>query len=186
MAQFYVADANGEWVGPVDPFTLAEACRQGRYEATRAICVTNPPQGEVVTTAGAFAREFGRAPPLAFFLKVGAAAAALYAAKKGVDYLRADPETRAIQASAERHERRGAVVRADLPGWPRPPVLRGRIPDVHADYGTHQVVEEYENPASVERGHAREQDAAFRAWEARTPDRSYTQHVVPGGRGGRG
>lgn len=97
-----------------------------------------------------------------------------------------DPERVAIQQSAEWHAQRGAEVRADIPGWPRPPVLDGRIPDVHADYGDRVVIEEYENEQSISRTHASEQDATFTRWANRSYRREYTQLVVPGGRGGRG
>lgn len=97
-----------------------------------------------------------------------------------------DPESDAIRKSAEWHAQRGADVRADIHGWPRPPTLDGRIPDVHADYGDRVVIEEYENDRSISRPHAVEQDVTFTRWANRSHRRHYTQFVVPGGRGGRG
>lgn len=98
----------------------------------------------------------------------------------------ADPEWVAIHQSAERHARNGADVRADIAGWPRPPVLDGRIPDVHAHYGDRVEIEEYENERSVVRTHAAEQHATFTRWANRSYRREYTQFLVPGGRGGHG
>jgi hypothetical protein len=86
-----------------------------------------------------------------------------------------DPEAKAILRSARSHVKAGAEVYADLPGWPKPPVLNGHIPDVYAEY-----------ELSIERTHARRQDAAFSAWAEQGEHREYEQILIKGGRGGRG
>jgi hypothetical protein len=99
---------------------------------------------------------------------------------------RRDPEPRAILEAAQTLERDGGVVFANLEGWPRPPVVRGFVPDLYAVFEDREIVLEFENERSVLREEARRQDLAFAAWAEASPSRIYEQIVVEGGRGGRG
>jgi hypothetical protein len=110
-----------------------------------------------------------------------------YAIAAAVSYALDDPERREIERSAKRHQRRGATVRADIAGWPRPPLIGGHIPDVFAWYPSGRVVvEEFENDRSVFSVHAERQHDAFSRWADRVPNRRrYTQIEIEGGRGGR-
>lgn len=116
---------------------------------------------------------------------VGAAGA--FALANVIEALTEDPERKAIRQSAEKHLARGAEVFADIPGWPRPPVIFGRIPDIYAKYPNGRVkIEEFENDSSVSSTHANAQDRAFTRWVNMSVRFSYTQIIVDGGRGGRG
>lgn len=127
------------------------------------------------------ARTFPNA--LETLLWIGAAGLAAYAF---YEVFLADPEPRRIRQLARAFEDEGANVYADLKGWPQPPLLEGRRPDVFADFGDEQIAVEVENDVSVDRHHARQQDHAFRRWESRSPRRrAYTQEIVDGGRGAR-
>lgn len=98
-----------------------------------------------------------------------------------------DPEREGIERRARALAKRGANVSADIPGWRRPPLINGHIPDIHARFRDgHEKLYEYENERSVRSTHARRQDAAFRAYAAESPSRSYRSVVVQGGRGGHG
>ena len=96
-----------------------------------------------------------------------------------------DPEPRAIRRAAKAMDEDGAVVFANLDGWPRPPVVKGYIPDVYAVYEDREIILEFENERSVEQAQALREDVAFAAWARESPGREYDQIVVPGGRGGR-
>ena len=96
-----------------------------------------------------------------------------------------DPEARAIRDAAKAMDLDGAVVFANLDGWPRPPVVNGCIPDVYAVYEDREIILEFENERSVELAEALREDVAFASWAEESPGREYDQIVVPGGRGGR-
>lgn len=98
------------------------------------------------------------------------------------DAARGDPGPRAIRAAAERLERSGALVFADVAGWPRPPLVRGYVPSVYAVYEDREVVIRLEEqpdadaddpPESVSRKHL-----AFTAWAEASPQRDYDVIVV--------
>ncbi len=96
-----------------------------------------------------------------------------------------DPEAKAMREAADTLERDGAVVFAQLGGWPRPPVLLGFVPDVYAVFEDCEVALSFENEQSVLDPSTRRQDLAFTAWAEASPLRVYEQIVVSGGRGGR-
>jgi hypothetical protein len=96
-----------------------------------------------------------------------------------------DPEIRAIREAAEALERDGAVVFANLGGWPRPPVLLGFIPDVYAVFEDCEVALWFENEHSALEASTLRQDRALTSWADASPLRVYEQIVVAGGRGGR-
>lgn len=97
-----------------------------------------------------------------------------------------DPEPKRIREIAEGYERDGASVWADIKGWPQPPLLNGRRPDVFAKFscGFREAVE-VENDRSIDRSHARAQIADLSRWEARTKRTAFFVDVVKGGRGGK-
>ena len=99
---------------------------------------------------------------------------------------RRDPEPGAIRAAAEGLEREGAVVFANVAGWPRPPAIRGFVPDVYALFEDGEVVLAFDGDASAPRDVAARRDAAFAAWAAASSRREHERIVVRGGRGGRG
>jgi hypothetical protein len=99
---------------------------------------------------------------------------------------RRDPEPLAIRKAAEAMDLDGAVVFANLDGWPRPPVVNGYIPDVYAVYEDREIILEFENDRSVEQAQALREDVAFASWADASEGREYDQIIVPGGRGGRG
>jgi hypothetical protein len=81
-----------------------------------------------------------------------------------------------LRDAAEALERDGAVVFAAAPGWPRPPVINGFIPDVYAVYEDREILLELEDEAALRRGEA------FAAWAVEAEGRDYQQIAVPGGR----
>jgi hypothetical protein len=111
------------------------------------------------------------------------AGSALHAALRAA---RRDPEPGAIRAAAEGLEREGAVVFAKLAGWPRPPAIRGFVPDVYALFEDGEVVLAVDNDALASGEVAARRDAAFAAWAAASSRREHERIVVRGGRGGRG
>jgi hypothetical protein len=102
-----------------------------------------------------------------------------------LDVARRDPEPRAIDKAARGLEEGGAIVFADLDGWPRPPAINGHVPDVYAVRESREIVLEFENPESVRCPPAERQNDAFESWADESPGREYEQIVVRGGRGGR-
>jgi hypothetical protein len=94
---------------------------------------------------------------------------------------RAGHGPRAVREAAETLEQDGAVVFANLDGWPRPPVLHGFIPDVYAVFEDREVVLEFEDEESVTKEPAQRQDAAFATWAGAAPGRAYEQIVLDAG-----
>jgi hypothetical protein len=85
--------------------------------------------------------------------------------------------------AAEALERDGAVVFAAAPGWPRPPVINGFIPDVYAVYEDHELLLEVDDEAPASEAPTLRRGDAFAAWAVASEGREYQQIVVPGGRG---
>lgn len=115
-------------------------------------------------------------------LGLGAIGAACWA----IDYLTSDPEPRRIKELAKEREDEGALVFADVKGYPQPPTVNGCRPDVlayHLD-GTEEMIE-VENEKSILGHHAAKQERAFEKWANRSGRRSFQFEVVTGGRGGR-
>ncbi len=86
-----------------------------------------------------------------------------------IDYLTSDPEPRRIRELAKEREDDGALVFADVKGYPQPPVINGRRPDVlayHPD-GTQEMIE-VENEKSIMGHHAGQQARAFEKWASRS------------------
>lgn len=200
MAKYFVLDVTtGQWCGPCSDSVIRNAIAEGSLATTHPVLPYRA--GAVPISAGAVPAPRN---PVVGLLKiagiVGLAIGGAYLLGKGIAVLtekktpaprlprrrHVDPETAAIRNSAKKHERNGALVAADIRGWPKPPVLNGHIPDVYANYGCWVVAEEYENDRSINSTHARRQHVAFSAWANRSARREYIQIEVEGGRGGRG
>jgi hypothetical protein len=179
---FYANYDTNTWQGPVDGETIRGWVVQGEMSRLHLVVLAEP---NAVPIAAEHVPPSG--PDLyEFLLTVGALGLGGWGAYKAYEYFRGDPERRAIQQSAERLLARGAEVYADLPGWPKPPVINGHIPDLYAVLNKRVVMAEYENEVSVSRSHARSQDRAFSAFARSRADVRYRQIVVEGGRGGHG
>jgi hypothetical protein len=91
-----------------------------------------------------------------------------------------------LRDAAEALERDGAVVFAAAPGWPRPPVINGFIPDVYAVYEDHEILLELDDEAPASEGSeppALRRGDAFAAWAVEAEGREYQQIAAPGARG---
>jgi hypothetical protein len=170
---------NNTWSAPADLELAAQVAEHLPSETLVRI------EGrQHLTTAGEFVQAYRNSGP-----GLGALVSILggaYLVARLWKYIRTDPERRAIERSAREHERKGALVAADIAGWARPPVINGHIPDVFASYPDGTVaIEEFENDRSVDGTHAHSQHEAFTQWSHRSPYRTYLQVVVSGGRGGR-
>ena len=88
-----------------------------------------------------------------------------------------------LRDAAEALERDGAVVFAAAPGWPRPPVINGFIPDVYAVYPDHEILLELEDEGSVDEGPTLRRSDAFAAWAVEAEGREHQQIAAPGSRG---
>ena len=174
------------WRGPFEENLVRRAVEAGQLTPTCLVCAEQAGAQPII--ASAIPKPEGLGPLGQFLLLTGGALLSGMALGALVDALStpSDPEPKAIRRSARRHEKKGAVVLADVDGYARPPKINGHIPDVYAVYEDRVVVEEFENERSVFRSHARQQDAAFSTWARRSRKREYQQVVVPGGRGGRG
>jgi hypothetical protein len=95
---------------------------------------------------------------------------------------RVAPEERALRDAAEALERDGAVVFAAAPGWPRPPVVNGFVPDVFAVYADRELLLQLAGDGADPASALRREDA-FAAWAVEAEGREYQQIAVPGVRG---
>ncbi|MCK4444774.1 MAG: hypothetical protein KAW09_09535 [Thermoplasmata archaeon] len=67
---------------------------------------------------------------------------------------------RAVKMEAKRYERKGWKVQADIPGYPKPPEIGGRRPDIKATKpGTTRIVE-VETPSTMKSD--KDQHSTFR------------------------
>ena len=182
MNYFVFVPREQRWSSVTFPdWQIVDAISRGRVPANHWVKLEDPPH--TMMMAGDIRVPQPRSEEgVPAWLKVALGAGALYLGYKGIQYLREDPEVRAIRNSAEDHVRSGAMVFADTKGWPRPPIANGHIPDVLAIYDDVTVIEEFENDRSVMRAHARRQHSAFSKLVA--SDVFYEQIVVAGGRGG--
>jgi hypothetical protein len=81
-----------------------------------------------------------------------------------------------VQTSAEYYEQQGYEVKADLPDYPRPPIMGGRRPDLVATKRKETVLEEVETRDSFEKD--KDQRAAFKEYaDARKNTRFWTKKV---------
>lgn len=121
----------------------------------------------------------------ALFKFVASAAVGALAAW-ALDQLLSDPEPRRIEELAQRLERRGADVCADIKGWCQPQLLNGRRPDVHGTFANgREVAIEVENGKSISSSHTRGQVTDLEQWAARSSRRTFKLVVVAAGRGGK-
>lgn len=81
---------------------------------------------------------------------------------------------RAVDELAARHEGDGWRVWADVDGWPTPPSVRGRRPDVLARDGGAVLVLEVETDPDADAA----QHEKFRAEAAENPDCQFIGYIV--------
>jgi len=137
--------------------------------------------GQRITTArdlDAFLRPPPASPWRGLLLAAGAGAIAYKLADWLLSPTAPTPHNRAVHALARKYRRRGADVRADLPGWPRPPVVCGRRPDVVAVFGKRMVWMEVETRASVSTSHSKAQHDDLLRCAATRDNVSYRRLVV--------
>jgi hypothetical protein len=84
--------------------------------------------------------------------------------------LRGDPRARALRSAARRLERDGALVFADVEGWPRPPLIRGFVPALYAVFEDRELLLGCAEPER--------RDQAFLAWAEESAHRAYEDLVV--------
>lgn len=98
------------------------------------------------------------------------------------DAARGEPGPRAVRAAAEQLERAGALVFADLPGWPRPPLVRGYVPSVYGVFEDREVVIRLQLEGGAPDDVGPESDGrkhrAFSAWAETSPQRDYEVIVI--------
>ncbi|MFZ0426801.1 MAG: hypothetical protein WAO20_01705 [Acidobacteriota bacterium] len=82
-----------------------------------------------------------------------------------------------VRRQAQALEEQGFTVSADLPGWTKPPIIDGHIPDVYAEKGKLKKIREVETPDSVRQD--ADQRKSFRNWANRSDNRT-AQTVVTG------
>jgi hypothetical protein len=91
-----------------------------------------------------------------------------------------EPAERAVRRAVARFERGGALVFAELPGFPRPPAVHGFVPAVYAVFEDREVLLALEDPLDAEP--QRRRRLAFEAWAAAAPEREVEIVVVSGRR----
>lgn len=99
-----------------------------------------------------------------------------------LDAVRGEPRARAVRAAAERFSRGGALVFADVEGWPRPPAIHGFVPAVYAIFDDGEVVLHVDEPEADDAEPASRRDLAFRTWAEAAPDREVEPIVIRGRR----
>lgn len=99
-----------------------------------------------------------------------------------IDAVRGEPRARAVRSAAERFARDGALVFADVDGWPRPPSIHGFIPAVYALFDDAEVLLSVDDPPEGDAEPASRRDLAFRTWAEAAPNREYEPIVVRGRR----
>lgn len=70
------------------------------------------------------------------------------------------------------------IVRLDLPGNVKPPVVAGFIPDIYAAHNGQKYIIEVETTDSANTPHAMQQKIAFRAWANTSPGRKFEVKVA--------
>lgn len=93
-----------------------------------------------------------------------------------------EPAERAVRRAVARFERGGALVFAELPGFPRPPAVNGFVPAVYAVFEDREVLLGVEDPERADAPPPSRRRLAFEAWAAAAPDREVEIVVVSGRR----
>jgi hypothetical protein len=91
-----------------------------------------------------------------------------------------EPTERAIRRAVGRFERGGALVFADLEGWPRPPVIHGFVPAAYAVFEDREVILLVEDEAQPDTETELRRRIAFEAWAAEGPEREVESVTVSG------
>jgi hypothetical protein len=94
------------------------------------------------------------------------------------DPVELDPRRqRALFYLARWYKAKGWAVQARLPGWGRPPIIAGHLPDLYASDGEREVVIDLDRRPA--RPHERLHRAGLRVWQADQPDaRSYAVQAI--------
>lgn len=100
-----------------------------------------------------------------------------------LDAVRGEPAARAIRRAAGRFERGGALVFADLPGWPRPPAVHGFVPAVYAVFEDREVLLDIEDPELSGSEPSSRRQLAFASWATAAPEREVEIEAVVASRG---
>lgn len=98
----------------------------------------------------------------------------------GVKTWRRGRHNRAVRREAEKLKRAGCpVVKADVAGWQKPPVLGRMRPDVYAECPSKTVIVEVETAKSAGSTHSRRQRESFSRWAGAARRREFLEVVVP-------
>ncbi|APR82349.1 Hypothetical protein A7982_07698 [Minicystis rosea] len=98
------------------------------------------------------------------------------------DAVRGEPAERAMRKAIARFDRDGALVFADLDGFPRPPVIHGFVPSVYAVFEDRELVLDIETAGPEDGGAAARRRLAFTTWASEGPERDFEVVVVSGRR----
>lgn len=82
-----------------------------------------------------------------------------------------------VQQLAENFEEKGYKVKADLPGYKKPPTIGGYRPDVFAEKGKSKTVVEVETPGSVDTARDRGQQQAFKKWASQSKTKHFKKVI---------
>lgn len=77
---------------------------------------------------------------------------------------------------ARQKEKEGFDVTADLPGWEKPPKIKGAVPDAFAEKETKKKMLEVETPQTLEED--KEQREKFRKWADSGKNRTFFTKVA--------
>lgn len=79
----------------------------------------------------------------------------------------------AVLAWGKAFAKAGWTTYVHLPGYDRPPLINGYIPDVYAVHGIEVTILEVEDEESITSQHTKLQLAAFDAWAKASPHRRF-------------
>jgi len=83
-----------------------------------------------------------------------------------------------VRQEANKRKRQGFNVRADIPGFPKPPTVGGYRPDVDARKGSARKLIEVETPESKNSARDKGQQAAFRQAARRNKNTKFRRVVA--------
>ncbi|MBI2862615.1 MAG: hypothetical protein HYX89_07335 [Chloroflexi bacterium] len=83
-----------------------------------------------------------------------------------------------VESEAQKLERQGYDVEADVRGYPKPVTIRGYRPDVVGHKGHERKIIEVETPDSVDSARDEAQQAAFRRAADQSTNTTFTRKVT--------